>query len=210
MAFQQIFRRAITRAIKDCKIVRKLTGMLRHIPNFITIFRVLAAPIVAVLLCQPHGTELTAFILALYCLAAISDFFDGWLARKLQVVSALGRMLDPIADKLLVAGCIIALAATRDDGSWFLLPALMIIMREFLVAGLREFLADTKLVVPVSLLAKWKTAVQLIAIAVLIGAPLAQDASTIGIVGLSLFWLSAIMTVKTGYDYFKAAMPYLK
>ena len=83
-------------------------------------------------------------------------------------------------------------------------------MREFLVAGLREFLADTKLVVPVSLLAKWKTAVQLIAIAVLIGAPLAQDPSMIGMVGLSLFWLAAIMTVKTGYDYFKAAMPYLK
>lgn len=184
--------------------------MLRHIPNLITIFRVLAAPIVAVLLWQPHRFDLTAFILALFCLAAISDFFDGWLARKLQVVSALGRMLDPIADKLLVAGCIIALAATREDGSWFLIPALMIIMREFLVAGLREFLADTKLVVPVSLLAKWKTAVQLIAIAVLIGAPLAQDPSMIGMVGLSLFWLSAIMTVKTGYDYFKAAMPYLR
>lgn len=184
--------------------------MLRHIPNAITIFRVLAAPIVAVLLWQPASSELTSVILALFIVAAISDYFDGWLARKFQVVSALGRMLDPIADKLLVAGCIIALAAIREDGGWFLLPALMIIMREFLVAGLREFLADTKLVVPVSILAKWKTAIQLIALAVLIGAPLAQNQSMVDTIGLSLFWLSALMTVKTGYDYFKAAIPHLK
>ena len=83
-------------------------------------------------------------------------------------------------------------------------------MREFLVAGLREFLADTKLVVPVSMLAKWKTAVQLVALAVIIGAPLFQNSGVIDVIGLSLFWLSAYMTIKTGFDYFKAATPYLK
>jgi cardiolipin synthase len=184
--------------------------MVRQLPNLITMFRVISAPIVAILLWQPQTPSLTAFIVSLFILAAISDFFDGWLARKLQVVSAFGRMLDPIADKLLVAGCIIALAATRDDGGWFLLPALMIMMREFLVAGLREFLADTKLVVPVTLMAKWKTAIQLISIAIIICAPVAPNPPLIDMTGLALFWLSAFMTVKTGFDYFKAATPYLK
>lgn len=184
--------------------------MLKHVPNIITIFRVLAAPVIAILLWQPASTDLTSFILCLFILAAISDYFDGWLARKLQVVSPLGRMLDPIADKLLVAGSILALAATRSDTTLFLLPALMILMREFLIAGLREFLADKTVIVPVSLMAKWKTAVQLIAIATLIGAPLATNSSQIDMLGLSLFWISALMTVKTGYDYFKAAMPHLK
>lgn len=184
--------------------------MMRHVPNIITIFRVIAAPAIAILLWQPASASLTQAILGLFILAAISDYFDGWLARKLQVVSAFGRMLDPIADKLLVAGCILALAAMRPDTTIFLLPALMILMREFLVAGLREFLADKTIVVPVSLMAKWKTAIQLIAIAVLIGAPLASNSSQIDTVGLVLFWISALMTVKTGYDYFKAAMPHLK
>ena len=184
--------------------------MIRHLPNIITIFRIIAAPLIAILLWQPASPELTNFILWLFIIASVSDYFDGWLARKLNVVSAFGRMLDPIADKLLVAGSILALASTRTDTTLFLLPALMILMREFLVAGLREFLADKTVIVPVSLMAKWKTAIQLVAIAILIGAPLAANSVQIDTIGLALFWVSALMTVKTGYDYFKAAMPHLK
>ena len=183
--------------------------MLRDLPNIITLFRVLSAPIVAVLLWQEPSFALTLATLILFIVAAASDWLDGWLARQMKSVSPFGRMLDPIADKLLVVGTILALAATRTDGSLFLVPALLILMREFLIAGLREFLAGTNLVVPVSLMAKWKTAIQLVAIGIIIAAPLFGPEMPLDQIGLGLFWISALMTVKTGYDYFKAARPHL-
>lgn len=179
--------------------------MARNLPNMITILRVLAAPVIAVMLWQPESQLLTLITTVLFILAAASDWLDGWLARRMQITSPFGKMLDPIADKLLVAACILALASGREDGFWFLLPALMILMREFLVAGLREFLADKDVSVPVTLMAKWKTTIQLVAIGTIIAAPLTGYAVKFDAFGLALFWLSALMTVKTGYDYFMAA-----
>ena len=128
---------------------------MRHVPNIITFIRVILAGHLAVdfTALPEHGV----LILSLFLIASISDWLDGYLARQMQVVSAMGRMLDPIADKLLVAGCLIGLAAYRGADMIFMLPALAILFREILVSGLREHLAAEEVVVPVTLLAKWKT-----------------------------------------------------
>src|SRR5690606_6049651 len=130
-----------------------------------------------------------------------------YLARMWQQQSALGRMLDPIADKLLVAATLLLLAATGTIAGWSLWAAIIILCREILVSGLREFLADVKVSVPVTRVAKWKTTVQLIAIGVLIAGP-AGDRIVPGIslVGLVLLWIAALLTLYTGWDYFRAGI----
>ena len=196
------------------KRLKDKPALLFSLPNLLTYARIIAVPLVVLCFFIEGKLQSSDFArwsaLGIFVVASVTDFFDGYLARIWGQTSNIGRMLDPIADKLLVAGSILALASTRTDTTLFLLPALMILMREFLVAGLREFLADKTVIVPVSLMAKWKTAIQLVAIAILIGAPLAANSVQIDTIGLALFWVSALMTVKTGYDYFKAAMPHLK
>ncbi len=176
------------------------------LPNLLTYGRMVAVP--AVVACFYLDGYLGNWLaLAVFIAASITDFFDGYLARAWQQQSALGRMLDPIADKLLVAVSLIMLAASATIGGWSLVAAVIILSREVLVSGLREFLAELRVSVPVTQLAKWKTTAQMVAIGFLLAGP-AGDAVIPGvtIVGLTLLWLSAILTIYTGWDYFRAAI----
>ncbi len=179
--------------------------MHRQLPNFITFVRMVIAPLLAFLLWQTQTPVVALLAFGLFCLAGISDWLDGWLARRLNIVSSVGRMLDPIADKLLIAACILALAAQRGPDALFLVPALVILFREFLVSGLREYLAGSKITVPVTMAAKWKTAVQMIAVGCLILPPVLQNYMPVEQLGLGLLWLAALMTVHTGLSYFHAS-----
>ena len=180
--------------------------MMRHLPNILTIFRVLASLLVPLLLFFGGDSwRLTAMVI--FTAASISDWLDGMIARQLNAISTLGRMLDPIADKLLIAGCLIALIAL-DNWSWVLfVPALMILLREVFVSGLREFMAG-RLVLHVTLLAKFKTTAQLIALGLAIVTPLTPQGWMIGEATIAAFWIAAFLTVSTGWDYFSKAMAF--
>ena len=145
-----------------------------------------------------------------FSVAAITDYFDGKIARDRGVTSSFGRMLDPIADKLLVSVCLLVLTYHGTIGGFSLWAAVIILMREIFVSGLREFLADLKVSVPVSRLAKWKTTLQLIAIGILLLGP-TGDKLVDGIteLGIVLLWTAAIVTLYTGYDYFRSGVVYL-
>jgi cardiolipin synthase len=176
------------------------------LPNMLTYGRIAAVPLVVA--CVLGRADWLRWVgLMLFILAALSDFFDGYLARAWHQQSALGRMLDPIADKLLVSALLLAFAATGTLTGWSLWAALVILCREILVSGLREYLAELRVSVPVTQLAKWKTTVQLIAIGFLIAGP-AGDQVIAGVseIGLVLLWASALITLYTGYDYFRAGM----
>jgi cardiolipin synthase len=185
-------------------------GPSRHhalaLPNLLTYGRIAAVP--ALVACFHVEGNLGHWLaLAVFVTASVTDFLDGYIARAWQQQSALGRMLDPIADKLLVAVSLLLLVASGTIGGWSLLAAIVILSREVLVSGLREFLASLRVSVPVSQLAKWKTVLQMVAIGVLLAGP-AGDRVLPGtsLVGLSLLWISAILTLYTGWDYFRAAV----
>ena len=175
------------------------------VPNLITIARILAIiPIVALVMNGDPTMRLLALII--YVVAAASDWLDGYLARAWDQYSPLGRMLDPIADKLLVG---ILIAALAWDGSltvWDMVPACAILFREFFVSGLREFLGNTKIVLPVSWLAKWKTTIQLVSLAIVL---LETIVPGIGLVSDVLLWLAGILTIWTGFQYLRASWPHL-
>ncbi len=181
-----------------------------NLPNMLTFGRVVIVPAVVACLFWPDEYELRWTALGLFTLAAITDFFDGYLARIWDQQSALGRMLDPIADKLLVSAVLMILVADGTIKSWSLWAAIVILCREILVSGLREFLADLKVPVPVSAVAKWKTTVQLIALGFLIAGRAGELVlpGTVQI-GLFLLWISALLTLYTGFDYFKAGLKYV-
>ncbi len=177
-----------------------------NLPNLLTYGRIVAVPLVAGLLMY-GGNTARWFALAIYVAAAITDFFDGYLARKWQQQSSLGKMLDPIADKVLVSVVLLVLSA---DGILFgghIWAAIIILAREVLVSGLREYLGELQVSVPVTQIAKWKTTVQLIAIGFLIAGPAGDSVlpqiTNIGIIGL---WIAAGLTLYTGYDYFRAGI----
>jgi len=182
--------------------------MLAHLPNLLTLSRILVLP--PLIACLWIGGETWRWVaLGLYTLASITDYFDGYLARTLQVQSAFGRLLDPIADKLLVGACLLILSALHFISGWTVLAALVILLREILVSGLREFLAEIRIGMPSSRLAKWKTTVQLVAIGFLIigtDAPAWTNAQLIGEVGL---WLAAAFTLVTGWDYLRSGLGHL-
>lgn len=177
------------------------------LPNLLTYGRIVAVPAVAGLLFLPNDGWARWSALAIYVIAGVTDFLDGWLARAWAQQSALGRMLDPIADKLLVAICLFMLAADGTIGEWSLVAAMIILSREILVSGLREFLAELRVGVPVSSVAKWKTTAQLVAIGFLVAGPAGEQVlpGTI-LIGLSLLWVSAVLTLYTGWDYLKAGL----
>ena len=181
-----------------------------NLPNILTYGRIAAAPLVGATFYIPgNWGPWIAFII--FCTASITDYFDGYLARAWQQQSSLGRMLDPIADKLLVAVSILILVADGMLAGWSIWAGIIVLMREIFVSGLREFLAELRVSVPVTQLAKWKTTMQLIAIAALLIAPALQGAKS-GIIinlGLSFFWVAAIVTLYTGYDYFRAGLKHL-
>ena len=203
------------------------------VPNLLTYGRLIAVP--AVVACFFWGggfavNDVTArwTALAIFIAAGITDYFDGLAARYFDSASSLGQMLDPIADKLLVASSLLLLAADGTIAGWSLWAAIIILCREILVSGLREFLGGVQVRVPVSKLAKWKTTAQLVAIGFLLASPAGdrlvwvntiahaldmqftflpvQTGRFITHIGLTLLWISAVLTLYTGWDYFKVGI----
>ena len=179
-------------------------SQLFSLPNILTYCRVAAVPVVAGLLFWPEDKWSRWAALAVYIAAGITDYFDGYFARAYAQHSQLGRMLDPIADKLLVAACLLMLAADETIVGFHLWAAIVILCREVLVSGLREYLAELKVGMPVSRVAKWKTMAQLVAIGFLIAGPAGESIlpGTVAI-GLVLLWIAAALTIYTGWDYLK-------
>jgi cardiolipin synthase (CMP-forming) len=184
------------------------------LPNILTCARILAIPVVVgciyaqAIMDGPLWLRWVA--LAVFIAAAITDYLDGYYARIWNQHSAFGRMLDPIADKLLVASCLLMLAADGIIHGWTLWAAIVILCREILVSGLREYLAGLRVSVPVTKLAKWKTTVQLIAIGFLLAGEAGDElVPVVTQIGLVLLWVSAIFTIYTGWDYFRAGFRHL-
>ena len=179
------------------------------LPNILTYGRIAAVPaLVATFYFDGPTPQWVA--LWIFIIAGITDFLDGYLARIWDQQSSLGRMLDPIADKLIVSAALLMLASNNTISGLSLIPAIVILMREILVSGLREFLAELRISVPSSRLAKWKTAVQIVSICFLLagdaGETVLPGTLVIGIGGL---WLAAIITLYTGYEYFRAGITHL-
>jgi cardiolipin synthase len=184
------------------------------LPNILTYARIAAIPVVVGCIYAQSIMDgplwLRWVAVAVFIAAGVTDFLDGYYARIWDQHSAFGRMLDPIADKLLVASCLLMLAADGIIHGWTLWAAIVILCREILVSGLREYLAALRVSVPVTKLAKWKTTVQLVAIGFL----LAGEAGDMVVpivtqTGLLLLWISAIVTIYTGWDYFRAGIHHL-
>jgi len=181
-----------------------------NLPNVLTYARLTAVPVVVALLFWPRDDWARWPALIIFIAAGVTDYFDGYFARAYAQQSALGRMLDPIADKLLVAACLLMLVHSRTIQGLHLWAAIVILCREILVSGLREYLAGLKVSVPVSRVAKWKTALQLVAVGFLIAGPAGETilpgTTNIGIV---LLWIAAILTLYTGWDYLKAGIHHI-
>ncbi len=184
--------------------------MLTDLPNLLTLSRIAAIPLLVVLVALAHpATDLAACIV--FSIAAITDYFDGKLARSWRQQSDLGRMLDPIADKLLVAAALMMLVGKGRLSDWGLYPAIVIMLREILVSGLREYLAGIRIGLPVTRLAKWKTTFQMGAL----GTLLAGDSSArllhiafvpVSSIGEAMLWVAAALTLVTGWDYLTAGV----
>lgn len=172
------------------------------IPNILTLSRVALIPVV-VLMLFADDPAMRWWPFGLFTLLAVTDYFDGYLARALNQSSALGALMDPIADKVLVAALIAGLLARGDIAGWDVAGAVLILSRELLVSGLREFLAQRALPLPVTQLAKWKTTAQLVALALLILAPLAEPGQLLAISGI--WWVATALTLITGFDYIRSA-----
>jgi cardiolipin synthase len=175
------------------------------VPNIITIARI-AAIIPIVWMVMDGDITLRIVALVIYVLAAASDWVDGYLARAWNQYSDLGRMLDPIADKLLVGLLIAALAWDGSFSGWDMIPAFAILFREFFIPGLREFLGNKTVVLPVSKLAKWKTTIQLVALAVVLFERIVPG---FGLVSDVVLWAAGILTLWTGWQYLRASWPHL-
>jgi len=182
--------------------------MLTSLPNILTLSRIAIIPVLLVMLY--FDTPLLRWLtLAGYTAACLTDFLDGYLARHMNDISALGRFLDPIADKLLVASLIVMLVETEQIDGLVVIPAIVILCREILVSGLREYLAEIKVPMPVSYLAKWKTVIQMVALGFLIVGTAGPDVLPtrgIGEVGL---WLAGALTFITGYDYLARGLKHM-
>ena len=217
--------------------------MIWNLPNILTVGRLLAAPGVVLMFLYFSRPYADWFALLLFVGAAITDYFDGYLARLWKQQTKFGTMLDPIADKAMVVIALLVITGYAGMNPWILLPATVIIFREVFVSGLREFLGDTAGSLAVTQLAKWKTTAQMIAIAVLFGTGIfghmlldrmtgmdeevvaeifAGGQDPLGLrmidlaaqvtwwVGIILLWIAAVLTLVTGIDYFRKALPYLK
>jgi cardiolipin synthase (CMP-forming) len=183
------------------------------LPNILTLSRILAVPFLVALMWSP-GWELGWLLaFALYSLMGITDYFDGYLARAQGTVSKLGQFLDPIADKIMIAAVIVMLVGTRHEAASIvgihLIPALVILLREIAVSGLREFLAGLSVSVPVSALAKWKTTLQIIAFGALILAGGLPQFAFIKTVGVYSLWAAAGLTLITGWDYLRVGLKHM-
>jgi len=183
--------------------------MLTTLPNLLTLSRIVAIPLVVLTfyLPSPLGPWLGC---ALFALAGLTDWLDGRLARAWSQQSELGRFLDPIADKLLVATTLFMLAVMGRIAAASILPALVILCREILVSGLREHLASVRVRLPVSRLAKWKTGIQMVAIGVLLVGDAGPAGIPVRLIGEALLWIAAALTMFTGYDYLRAGLTHIQ
>jgi len=175
------------------------------LPNILTLLRIALIPLIIALVFLDN-TSARWWALALFSLAAITDYFDGMLARKMQLISPLGRMLDPIADKLLVGSLLIAFAYEGSFDAYLIWAAILIMMREIAVSGLREFLGPQQIIINVTTMAKYKTTLQLIALGGIILMPLLPIVQPYVI---ALMWAATAITLYTGYEYFAGAWPHL-
>ena len=184
------------------------------LPNLLTLSRIFAVPLLVFLLWRPTQIDY-AITFVLYCLVGITDYLDGYLARANGQISRLGQFLDPIADKIMVAAVIMMLVSTRNMSGepvihgLHIVPALIILLREIIVSGLREFLAELRVSMPVSSLAKWKTTFQLVALGALILGGAVPNASWVHDVGLGSLWAAAALTLLTGYDYLRIGIRHM-
>ena len=186
--------------------------MLLTLPNILTMSRVAVIPVFVGLffLESPTGQWIAC---ALFTLAAITDFFDGYLARSRGQMSAFGTFLDPVADKLLVASALLMMVAFDQISGLVIIPAVVILCREILVSGLREYLAGFAVSLPVSRLAKWKTTVQMITIGFLIVGDAAHPAIPadlpVRLIGEAGLWAAAVVTLITGFDYLRTGLRHM-
>ncbi len=182
--------------------------MLNTVPNLLSLSRIIVIPVlVAVIWFDSPLANWVGFIL--FTAASLTDFLDGYLARTWRQQSKLGRFLDPVADKLLIAATIFMLVASDRISGLTVLPALVILCREILVSGLREFLAELQVGMPVNRLAKWKTTLQMIAIGFLLvgdAGPGWAPIEGIGVIGL---WIAAVLSLITGYDYLRTGLEHM-
>jgi len=182
--------------------------MLTTLPNLLTLSRILVIPALvgAFYLDRPLSNWVTA---ALFTAAGLTDFLDGYLARSWQQVTNLGRFLDPVADKVMVAVAIFMMLAFGPIAGWLVLPALVILCREIVVSGLREFLAEIHVSVPVSKLAKWKTTLQMVALGLLLWGEAGQPFVPTILIGTWALWIAAVLTLITGYDYLRTGLRHM-
>lgn len=188
-----------------------------NLPNLLTLSRIVTVPVLLALMWWPEWRAGYLMAFAVYCLMGITDYFDGYLARSYGTVSKLGQFLDPIADKIMVAAVILVLVGKGMIGGIHVIAALVILLREIAVSGLREFLAGLKVSVPVSQLAKWKTTFQMVSLGALIlmgGAPDFAIPFTGGLVnphsvGFTTLWAAAVLTAITGWDYLRVGLKHM-
>jgi cardiolipin synthase (CMP-forming) len=184
--------------------------MPTDLPNLLTLSRIAAIPLLVALaaLREPWGDAAACVV---FSAAAITDYFDGRIARQRRTVSGFGRMLDPIADKLLVGAALMLLAGFDRLSTPALLPAIVILLREILVSGLREYLAGLRVGLPVTRLAKWKTGFQMGALGTLLAGDSAAAALhlsllPVALIGEAMLWTAAVLTLVTGWDYLRAGL----
>ena len=184
------------------------------LPNLLTLSRIFAVPLLVFLLWRPAPLDY-AITFVLYCLVGITDYFDGYLARAQGRISRLGQFLDPIADKIMVGAVLIMLISSRkanpvpEIAGLNIIPGLVILLREIIVSGLREFLAELKVSIPVSALAKWKTTFQMVSLGALILGGAVPHLEWVHLVGLGCLWAAAALTLVTGYDYLRIGIRHM-
>jgi CDP-diacylglycerol---glycerol-3-phosphate 3-phosphatidyltransferase len=184
------------------------------LPNLLTLSRIFAVPILVFLLWRPQPVDY-AITFVLYCIVGITDYFDGYLARAQGQISRLGQFLDPIADKIMVAAVLMMLISSRkanpvpEIAGLHIIPALVILLREIIVSGLREYLAPLNVSVPVSALAKWKTTLQLVSLGALILGGAVPQMPWVHDFGIICLWFAAGLTLVTGYDYLRIGIKHM-
>jgi cardiolipin synthase len=176
-----------------------------NLPNILTLFRIALIPVVMAMF-YVEGSWARWIACAIFLLAATTDLLDGWIARNWRLQSAFGRWLDPVADKLLVGATVVMLVGFHRAP---LIPAVVIILREVAVSGLREYMAEVRVGMPVTPLAKWKTTVQMVAIVFLILGPAGPDPVPTELIGVWGLWLAAALTLFTGWDYLQAGLRHM-
>src|SRR5439155_12080402 len=184
------------------------------LPNLLTLSRIFAVPILVFLLWRLQPVDY-AITFVLYCIVGITDYFDGYLARAQGQISRLGQFLDPIADKIMVAAVLMMLISSRkanpvpEIAGLHIIPALVILLREIIVSGLREYLAPLNISVPVSALAKWKTTLQLVSLGALILGGAVPQLPWVHLVGIVCLWAAAALTLITGYSYLRTGLRHM-